>query len=354
VDVEIRLLSDPEYAKEFDVAVEQIIDRYVAGEFHGADLDRVRSYFLKSEQRQEKLRFALALKERKAKRSSGEVRQKSNFTRYLAIAASLVAVIGIGFFAWRASRSTNDLQDGLVALQTAFREQRPIEGRLSDFNYVPKQNQRGASATVDYVNRDLAAALLLRERSDHPSAASHQAVGKYYLMVGQFEQARKELEAALALEPNNAKIHNDLGAVFLEECPIQATGANGVQLEVCGRSLEHVEKALALDNTLLEALFNRALLFQALKSRTQAIAAWWDYLAKDSSSQWAQEAQRNLKYLEQAQPVSHVPEDSFDYERADDEAGKTFVEYRLAHCYVLLPDPEKARLAFSRLLAVTD
>jgi CHAT domain-containing protein len=437
----------------------------------------VRNYFLKSEQRQEKLRFALALKEQREKGIAVTERGKKRFTPYLAIAASVLAIIGIGFFTWRTTRPTNDLNDGLVALQDAYREQRPIEGRLSDFKYVPLANQRGGSDKVDSTKRDLAAALLLRERNEHPSAASHQAAGKYYLMIGQFDQALKELDAALALDPNNAKIHNDLGAVFLQQCLLQRAEPNGLRLELCGRSLEHVQRALALDNTLLEALFNRALLFQTLKSPTQAIASWKDYLAKDSSSQWAQEAQRNLKQLEQAQPdvsrnrgnnfelfvqaqrnsdddaawkiisetytsagneitnqlldslfeiapadkpidsaeswralayVARVEgsrsgdqftadllqyyrhatpalkpilatarrhmrtgyksfEDSrfndaireyrnaqLNYEQANDKAGQAFVEYRLAHCYLLLPEPEKARVAFNQLLATSE
>src|ERR1041384_3332343 len=42
------------------------------------------------------------------------------------------------------------------------------------------------------------------------------------------------------------------------------------------------------------------------------------------------------------------------YDQTDDRASKVFVEYRLAHCYVLLPDPDKARLAFSRLLTLCE
>jgi hypothetical protein len=130
----------------------------------------VRNYFLKSEQRQEKLRFALALKEQREKSIAVTERGKKRFTPYLAIAASVLAIIGIGFFTWRTTRPTNDLKDGLVALQDAYREQRPIEGRLSDFKYVPLANQRGGSDKVDSAKRDLAAALLLRERNEHPSA----------------------------------------------------------------------------------------------------------------------------------------------------------------------------------------
>ena len=49
------------------MAVDDIIDRYVAGEFRGAELDRVRNYFFRSDVRQEKLRFALALKQEKSR-----------------------------------------------------------------------------------------------------------------------------------------------------------------------------------------------------------------------------------------------------------------------------------------------
>jgi CHAT domain-containing protein len=38
------------------------------------------------------------------------------------------------------------------------------------------------------------------------------------------------------------------------------------------------------------------------------------------------------------------------YEQADDRAGLAFVEYRLAHCYALLPNPQLAQIAFNNLL----
>lgn len=475
--LELRLLTDPDYARQFDLAVDEIVDRYVAGKFTGAELKRVRDYFFNSKERLEKLRFALALKEQKSRRSSRKESPTRRYTPYLAVAASLVAVLGIGFFAWRALQPEPDLNDGLVALQKAFGEERPIEGRLSDFNYVPLPNQRGGATRVDHVQRDLAGALLMKARRDQPTAASHQAAGKYYLLVHQFTEAEKELNAALALDPNNARIHNDLATVFLEECRTQGK-QEGTALEFCGRSLEHLQKALELDNTLLEALFNRALLLQLMGSSPQAIDAWKEYLQKDNSSQWAEEARKNLKQLEQQQQrgVSRNSDDRFQlflqakrsadasaawtiisgtytsagneitnrlldsllelepstrntdtaelwpalsyiaqlennrsgdqftsdlvsyyrgalpalkpllinarhhmrtgyrsfeqsnvkdaireytkakagYEQANDETGKAFVEYRLAHCYVLLPDPEKARLAFNRLLAICE
>lgn len=436
--------------------------------------DRVRSHFLKSSERQAKLRFALALKEQKARRASSKTSPPKRITPYLAVAASILAVLGVGFFAYRNLQPEPDLNEGLVALQSAYREERPIDGRLSDFNHAPLPNQRGGSPRVDQVQRDLAATLLLKELRDRPTAASHQAAGKYYLMNHQFEQAKKELATAAELDPKNAKIHNDLGAVFLEEGREQGSAAdNSKQLELYGRALEQIQKALELDNSLLEALFNRALVYQLMKPSEQALQAWNAYLEKDSTSPWADEVRRNINAIKQqlgaatkttdnlqnflaafqrtdddaarevlgvtytsagneitnrlidsyvgiepfpemldpprilaaltylaklerdhskdrytsdllthyqatkptakfliAKARQHMSTGyaSFEksrfrdaiqeynkakttYEQANDVVGKAFVEFRLAHCYVLLPDPEKARLAFNQLLA---
>ena len=380
-------------------------------------------------------------------------------------------VAGIGLLAYRSYSSRPDPREGLLALQSAFPE-RPVEGRLSDFSHVPLPNQRGASAKVDYVQRDLAATLLLKSVRDNPTAASHHAAAKYYLMTHQFDQAEKEFAAALALEPKNAKIHNDFGSMFLEQGRLQNLGSdNGKQFELYARALEEIQTALDLDNSLLEAQFNRALLFQLMKPSDQAKTAWNEYLQRDNSSPWAEEARRNLKLLEQTQrgattdnvktflqarydsddsaawktvseaytstgneitnhlvdsllksaPASDTTSNfdrlsylakleekqsgdrytddlvnyyrralprmrpvlanarahmkagyslfndaRFDdairkyniakshYDQTDDRAGKALVEYRLAHCYVLRPNPEKAREAFSRLLILCE
>jgi hypothetical protein len=145
--LEFRLLTDPEYVRQLDLAVDEIIDRYVAGKFSDAEIERVRNYFLKSSERQAKLRFALALKEHKSRRSSQKGAPKGSktrsFTPYLAIAASVLAILGIGVFVWRSLKPAPSLNEGLVALQQAFDKERPVEGRVSDFNYVPLPNQRG-------------------------------------------------------------------------------------------------------------------------------------------------------------------------------------------------------------------
>lgn len=62
--LELRLLSDAAFGEEFDVIVNEITDQYVGNEFHGDDRKRVQQYFLRSTERQNKMRFASGLLER--------------------------------------------------------------------------------------------------------------------------------------------------------------------------------------------------------------------------------------------------------------------------------------------------
>ncbi len=295
---ELRLLTDPDFAEEYDIVVNEITDDYVADRFEGEELKLVEEHFFRSTQRRDKLKFALALKERKQQK---DIHKRRVFPPYLAIAASILVVVGAGFGIWRVFFYQSDLNKGLVALRSAFSKERPLEARLSDFNYAPLANQRGGPAKTDYFQRDLAANLLLKEVSDHPSAKSHHALGQYYLAEHKFEPAIDQFRAALGLDPQNAKIHCDLGAALLEEAKVQSSGPDkGKELETFARSLEELNRALELNSSLLEAHFNRALVSQYMMLPRQAEAAWKDYLQRDGNSPWADEARRNLKLLEES------------------------------------------------------
>jgi len=145
--IEVRLLTEPGFAEEFDIVVNEITDDYIADKFEGAERKQVEDHFFKSSERRDKLKFALALKERKYELRADKGRKKSSFGPYLAIAASVLLLAGGGFYIWRVSSSNAELNKGLAALQSAFREERPLEARVSDFNYAPFANQRGGPGT---------------------------------------------------------------------------------------------------------------------------------------------------------------------------------------------------------------
>src|SRR5438034_8870446 len=99
--VELRLLTEPEFAEEYDIVVNEITDDYVAGKFEGAELRQVEEHFFTSSERRDKLNFTLALRQRKFDLcENAKGRSKRWFRPYLAIAASVLLIAG-GFYIWR-------------------------------------------------------------------------------------------------------------------------------------------------------------------------------------------------------------------------------------------------------------
>ena len=64
--MELRLLSDPDFSEEFDVVVDEIAIRYAAGGFEGKERDRVERHFLRARERQDKARVMCELLHRSA------------------------------------------------------------------------------------------------------------------------------------------------------------------------------------------------------------------------------------------------------------------------------------------------
>jgi len=300
--------------------VDSLVDEYVQDELSAEERDCADQYFFTSAKRRHKLEFARALNQRKAELSSRKHARRKVLTFYLPLAASILVVLGLSFGAWRTYSYQRDLKTGLSALEAAFREQRPIESRISDFDYAPVIDTRGGAPRVDYYQRDLAQLALLNAVRDYPGADTHHALGKYYLVEHQFDRAIEQFEKALQFDPRNARGHCDLGAGLLERGKIRASGSH----EDFGRSLDHLNQALALDASLLEALFNRALLYRQMRLLDQAANDWRQYFERDSNSQWADEARRQLTELEkQRNKASRDHEQTFQnflnaYERGDD------------------------------------
>ncbi len=59
--LELRLLTDPAFGEDFDTVVDEITYQYVGDEFQGEERTRVEQYFLRSAERQNKVRFAREL-----------------------------------------------------------------------------------------------------------------------------------------------------------------------------------------------------------------------------------------------------------------------------------------------------
>ena len=71
--LELRLLTDPAFGEEFDTVVDEITDQYVGNQFQGEERKRVEQYFLRSAERQNKVRFACELLSQAAAERGSEV-----------------------------------------------------------------------------------------------------------------------------------------------------------------------------------------------------------------------------------------------------------------------------------------
>lgn len=295
----MRLLTDADYAEEFDLVENELIDQYVGERLQAEEVERMERYFFKAAARRDKLKVALAIK---------RYQRRRQWTRrlavvYLPVAASVLLVAGLSAGLWRMLSRPSDVDKGLAALQNAFREQRPIEPRISALTDYAPAAVRGPQKPGDPLSLDLAGRLLLNAVNEHPSAASYHALGQYYLAVGQYDAAVKQLDEALRLAPRDARIHSDLGAALLEEGKSHSVGADPEKakaVEEYARSIDQLNKALELDGSLSEALFNRALCHESMMLPQAAEEDWRKYLEldKNPNSPWALEARRHLSSLE--------------------------------------------------------
>lgn len=228
----------------------------------------------------------------------------------IAVYATLLIGLGLGMWRlWRGDRENEvnaRVKKGMAALNQAYREQRLVRARITELQYAPYRETRGGlEADGEQSGIDLPARRRAYDsfddaiRENPNAAAAHHAMGRFHLARKRFDDAIAEFEAALKTAPNDARLHSDLGAALMEKSNLEALQKSGRDSRTIDRSLEHLNRAIELDGSLLEPLFNRASLRQSLELLPQAKADWEQYLRKDSSSRWAKEAQDNLELIKE-------------------------------------------------------
>lgn len=325
--VELRLLTDDAFAEEMEIVEDELTDQYVGGTLTDEERQQAESRFINSSKRQSDFRFAMALQRHASEREAEKhraltaadrelPRTRPRFTSsvYFRVAAILLVVFGLGFALWQMYFRVTDIDRGVMALREAYRNERLTEARLTGFNYAPFVVMRGQEGErIDYASRDRAERLLLDVLAARPNAEAHHALGTFYLSGRQLVKAINQFEKGLLQSPDSAQLHSDIGAALLEVGTSEKSNEPAKSLEHFAKSLEHLNRALEMDGSLLEARYNRALLYQRMMLPQQARGEWQRYLEKDSSSPWADEARNNLKLLgEQAQKTSQKKEQLFD------------------------------------------
>lgn len=310
--IEERLLADDEYFEEVLMAEENLIQDYADGNLEPAERERFEKRFQASEKNRQKVKFARALRKyARAEERAPETENKPRFRDALrsfffapvpiALAVLAIAAV-IGFFVWKNSSNNSEV---LIALNKAFKDNRPTEARISGLDYAPRiEGTRGDNkdANLNLVSaRSRAVEAVLKNES----AENLHELGRVYLAEGNYEEAVRQFEKALGKNSGIAAIHNDLGVALMEKGRQKEEGS----LELFANANAEIEKAIELDKNLTEAYFNRALVIEALKLPNQAKEAWENYLKLDSASQWANEAREHLRKLNTNKPISKTKEE---------------------------------------------
>jgi CHAT domain-containing protein len=303
---EVYLLDD-ELNESLQAVERELIDRYVEGSLSKPERDRFESFFLCSPGRKERLRFAKVLRQLGQTPDSvatkAVVARQSFISSYARIAVFAVLLIVAMIVVWRIFLVNSPEQETLLALSQTYSNGRLFESRISGLGYTPMAQSRGDGAPNIDANRLAEAELIaLKEERENPGAPAFHTLGRVYLAGQKFDKAIELLDKAARLSPDDAGIQSDLGAAFLEKGRQETDPTRRAETMI--KSLDHLDKALKLDESLLEARFNRALLYEQMHLPERAKVEWQRYTEMDPNSGWAAEARKRLASLEQKQGQS--------------------------------------------------
>jgi CHAT domain-containing protein len=197
--------------------------------------------------------------------------------------------------------------DPVAELARALGTTRFIEPRLTGGfqhgRYVVLRSADKPSGLDAYPPAVIAAVARVREKTEgdsSPQALGAQAVT--FLVSGDVAKAVKALESATAQDPKNPRLLSDLAAAYL----VRASRLD--EPSDIPKALEAAEKAIEIQGAPTEAWFNRALALEELHLVDSAKKAWEDFLERDSTSAWADEARKRIEELPAAQQ-STIEED---------------------------------------------
>ena len=234
-------------------------------------------------------------------RKPGDHRAPMRYVRLAAVAAAvlsaLAALIAVTWphTPWLQRLAGHSHASRVQPLIDGMGRRRRVEARLTGgFPYVePSSPVRGGSAPGEDLSLSLlAAAGQIQKQADaEPTPDNVHAFGVAELLLGRYDAAIVQLEAACAAAPSVAEFYADLAVAYIARAH---AGNRVTALEDLARAVEAAQQALELAPLLQEAHFNLALALDGLGLRRKAIAEWSSYLQVDTASGWSSDARANF------------------------------------------------------------
>jgi CHAT domain-containing protein len=276
---------DCQYVEEHE-----LVTSYLAGRLSEDEAEAFEKHYFGCEKCWAEVRAGNEIRAALKGHAGGATVRRGPWTNWklLAIAAA-VGVVVFGGLLFVRNRDGSDIR--MLAAALAFKS--PVEARLTGFTNGPRQSERSLSPPVSSPSGETLEAIgRIKSRAERSATAANlAALGVAELVIGEEEDSVKSLETATEMEPTKGRFWNDLSAAYL------AAGKKLDRPDLIGKALSAAEKAISIEPSLVDAYFNRALALEELPLQNEARLAWQEYLRRDSTSPWAQEARRRIARL---------------------------------------------------------
>ena len=206
--------------------------------------------------------------------------------RYFVASAAIAAAAAIGFFVTPAGQRLVH-PDGLAALASAEPSTRSFAGRISGFPYREQAATMRGGAEVDPAHNPanyklLNVAAKVQERaSKSPTVDNLHALGVSQLLLGDSSSAVQTLGDAVS-KSGGLDASTDVALISDYAAALSARAQQMRSSDSAALAARAAERAWSLRHT-PETAWNRAV-------AVDTPDAWRDYLALDSTSDWAREA----------------------------------------------------------------
>jgi hypothetical protein len=207
----------------------------------------------------------------------------------LTIAASLAVVLFLA-----RDPIANQFNGGMTDVLSTYNvtSKRRPETRVSGLPFKPlKSTPRGARDEADDLFLLQSTYEEMNDKGVH-SWRQYKALAAAALLAQKPNEAVTALEKAAEIAPDEPVILNDLAAAYVE----QARWSR--KKEQLARAIAATERAWQTTPS-DESAWNRAVALDLAEKRAEAILAWQEYLKRDSSSEWAEEARQKLQRLQE-------------------------------------------------------
>jgi tetratricopeptide (TPR) repeat protein len=217
--MEDLLFSDDDFCTKAEILEDELINDYVFGNLSANDYASFEKTLENNKERRLKVQVTQALKEKVSVKTLEE--KTTIFDSIKAFFRSPIYAGGFALLLIAALIGTVFLirspkNDELAELRNIYAKERPIEPRISGFDYAPMNITRGENK--DDANKNKLEEIKLERLkavNSNPNAENYHALGVFYLTLQNYKDAIENLEKAVRADDKNARFQNDLGSAYL-------------------------------------------------------------------------------------------------------------------------------------------